>query len=506
MSARVGADVLARGGNACDALVAAVAASWVAEPTVSGPCGGGFLLHRDTAGRVEVLDFFAAIPGRALARPVRPLESFDVEFGTAVQRFHIGAGSVAVPGTAAGVGEAHRRFGSLPWADLIAPAVELARTPVVLTEAHARLCAILVPVVTFSQAARAVFAPAGHVVLEGETMVQPALARTLARLATAGAADLYTGVLAGEIAAFCADAGSALTAEDLASYRVIRRRPVEVRYRGHRVLTNAPPSSGGLLLAYALALAAALPPVDDPLSADAVRRFAVIGREAERQRGPALDRLLARGGARRLLGEEALAAGRARVRAGAVDLAARPVPRGTSHVSVVDAAGNAASLTSSTGCGSGVFVGDTGLHLNNMLGEEDLMGRRRLRPGDRLTSMMSPTIVEGPDGVLHVAGSSGSARIRSAMYRVLTGLIDHGLDPRAAVDLPRLHVSAAGIDCEVGFPAATLRELEAGGETIIAWPDRNIYFGGAQVATRRGARLAAAGDDRRGGDAVVVEP
>ncbi len=267
LSARAGAEVLARGGNACDALVAAVLASWVCEPTVSGACGGGFLLHRSAAGRVDLLDFFAAAPGLGLERPVQPMESFEVEFGTAVQRFHIGAGSVAVPGTAAGLGAAHRQFGSLPWAELVAPAAALARTDVVQTKAHARLNEILVPVVTLTPESRAVWAPDGHVLTEGETMRQPQLADTLDRLAEAGADDLYTGELADAVVAFSDEAGAALTARDLASYRVIRRRPVEVLFRGYRVRTNAPPSSGGLLLAYGLALHDRLPVADDPLAA-----------------------------------------------------------------------------------------------------------------------------------------------------------------------------------------------------------------------------------------------
>ena len=233
LSARAGADVLARGGNACDALVAAVLVSWVCEPTVSGACGGGFLLHRSSAGRVDLLDFFAAVPGLGLKRPVRPMESFVVEFGTAVQRFHIGAGSCAVPGTTAGLGVAHERFGSMPWAELVAPAAELARAGVVQTTAHARLNEILAPVVSLTPESRAVWAPAGHVLREGETMRQPALADTLDRLAEAGAGDLYRGRLAAAVVAFSDDAGAALTARDLGSYRVIRRRPVEVA-RGRR--------------------------------------------------------------------------------------------------------------------------------------------------------------------------------------------------------------------------------------------------------------------------------
>jgi gamma-glutamyltranspeptidase / glutathione hydrolase len=509
LSARAGAEVLARGGNACDALVAAVLASWVCEPTVSGACGGGFLLHRSAAGRVDLLDFFAAAPGLGLERPVQPMESFEVEFGTAVQRFHIGAGSVAVPGTAAGLGAAHRQFGSLPWAELVAPAAALARTDVVQTKAHARLNEILVPVVTLTPESRAVWAPGGHVLTEGETMRQPQLADTLDRLAEAGADDLYTGELADAVVAFSDEAGAALTARDLASYRVIRRRPVEVLFRGYRVRTNAPPSSGGLLLAYGLALHDRLPVADDPLAARAVRSLAAILREVEARRGPELARALSRSGARRLLGDPSLERGRARLlddlRAGPQAVAGRAAPRGTSHVSVVDGAGNAVAMTSSTGCGSGVFVGSTGLHLNNMLGEEDLTGHGAPRPGERLTSMMSPTIAEGPDGSVLVAGSSGSARIRSAMHRVLGAMIEHGMEPREAVDLPRIHVTPAGLDCEYGFEAETLRELERMGEHVIAWPDRNIYFGGAQVATLRAGRFAAAGDPRRGGDAVVVQ-
>jgi gamma-glutamyltranspeptidase/glutathione hydrolase len=509
VSARVGADVLARGGNACDALVAAVIASWVAEPTVSGACGGGFLLYRDGAsGHCTLLDFFAATPGLGLRRRPRRMDTFEVHFGTAVQAFHIGVGSCAVPGTAAGVGEAHRRFGSLPWAELVAPAIGVARDGVVITPAHATLNAILEPVVTATPGAREIWAPEGTVLATGEVMRQPRLAATLEHLAEAGARDVYTGRLGREIAAYMADEGGAVTAEDLRSYRVVSRRPVTVTFRGRRIATNAPPSSGGVLVAYALALLDGLPPVRDPLSADAVRHAAAVLREAEALRSPAFVRRLARGGARRILERASVEAGRRRVtaalRAVPEDVPVLAAPRGTSHVSVVDAAGNAASMTSSTGCGSGVFIGGTGLHMNNMLGEEDLTGHHVPRPGLRLTSMMSPAIATGPGGEVLVVGSSGSARIRSAMQRVLTALIDYDLPAQEAVDLPRVHLGPSGIDCEYGFPPETLDELQALGEPIVRWPDRNLYFGGAQVAVVRGGRLDAAGDARRGGDAVTV--
>jgi gamma-glutamyltranspeptidase/glutathione hydrolase len=302
-----------------------------------------------------------------------------------------------------------------------------------------------------------------------------------------------------------------VTDEDLRAYRVVTRRPVETSYRGHEVTTNAPPSTGGLLLAYALAVGDGAAPPADPLGCTGVRTAAAVLAEAESRRSPDLVRRLDRGGARRLLDPASVRAGRERVRQalahGPLVPPALATARGTTHISVVDAAGNAASMTSSTGTGSGVFVPGTGIHLNNMLGEEDLVGEDvRVRAGARLTSMMAPTIVRGPDGFEAVLGSSGSARIRSALHRVITALVDHGLSAREAVDLARVHPTAVGIDLEGGTPEATVEAMRATGETVIAWPDRNIYFGGAQVAARRGRQLEAAGDPRRGGVGLVVTP
>jgi gamma-glutamyltranspeptidase/glutathione hydrolase len=509
VTARVGADVLARGGNACDALVAAVIASWVSEPTVSGACGGGFLVHRGArSGRTTALDFFVSVPGIGLPGAAREMDRFDVEFGTATQTFHIGIGSSAVPGTCAGIGEAHRRFGSLPWAELVEPAIRLARQGVVITPAHDRLHAILEVVATATPEACGVFAPQGRLLRQGERFAQPQLARTLERLAEAGARDLYRGALARELAAFSAEQGGAITPDDLRSYRVLQRRPLVARYRDAELTLTPPPSSGGVLLAYSLALADRLPPAPSPLSAAWMHVAGAVLVEAERRRGRALVRSLVRGGARRLLEPDSLALGAARVDAALAGGGARPlalpVARGTSHVSVVDAAGDAIAMTSSTGCGSGVFVGDTGLHLNNMLGEEDLTGHAVPRPGERMTSMMAPGMIEAP-GLRAVLGSSGSARIRSALYRVVTALVDRGASAREAVDLPRLHPGGGGLDCEFGFPEDALDALDAlVDQPVVRWPDRNLYFGGCQVALVRDGRLDAAGDPRRGGDAVIV--
>jgi gamma-glutamyltranspeptidase/glutathione hydrolase len=189
----------------------------------------------------------------------------------------------------------------------------------------------------------------------------------------------------------------------------------------------------------------------------------------------------------------------------AADVNWRPQSPWTTQISVLDGEGNAASLTCSTGCGSGVVVPGTGVHLNNMLGETDLnVASLKLAPGMRLTSMMAPSLVLDGERVELVLGSSGSARIRSAIVQVIVAALDLGLPLQEAVELARVHPEGDLLDCEGGIPAATLAALEGAGEQLVRWPGRNIYFGGAQVVARTSDGFTAAGDPRRGGAGVVV--
>jgi gamma-glutamyltranspeptidase/glutathione hydrolase len=506
---RVGADVLAAGGNAVDACVAAGIASWIAEPTVAGPGGGGFMLvHDPRRGSTAAYDFFTAVPGlEASGRPIAPLEELHVEFGTTTQLFLVGPGSCAVPGVAVGVHEAHRRAGRLPWAELVQPAVRLARTGATLNRGQADLHAILDPLLRRRPAAVEVFGPEGEMLVEGDVVRNDRLATTLERYAEHGASEFATGETARVIAESQAAEGGPLTARDLADYRVIARRPVEAHFAGSRVLTNPPPSSGGVLIAHSLGVLERIAPPGPPLAAPALLALAHALRSAQAQRGVGFERALYRGGARRLvLDADLIAASVAAPRALGGE---PPAARGTTHISVIDAAGGAASMTCSTGCGSGWFAGDSGVHLNNMLGETDLaLASRVLRPSDRITSMMSPTIVLGADGEIRlVVGSSGSVRIRSAVTQVLTRALDGHLTLREAVEAPRIHPEGELLDCEGGIPSEVLDALEAAGEQVVRWPDRNLYFGGAQaVAAHPGGRLEAAGDPRRGGAGTVVSP
>jgi gamma-glutamyltranspeptidase/glutathione hydrolase len=511
LTAEAGARVLAEGGNAVDACVAAAFAAWVAESPLTGPGGGGFALVRPADGRpARVADFFVATPGRGMsAGEAGEMEAIDVGFGTdsdTTQVFHIGEASCAVPGAPAGLAAVHEAYGRLPWAELVQPAIELARSSFELTRPQAHLHAILDLILRHADEGRRLYSrPDGSRLQPGDRLELPDLAETLERIAAEGAAAVYRGDLAAAIAETVAGGGGTLTLQDLEEYEVAWREPVHVHYHGHEVISNPPPSSGGLLIAYGLGL---LERVDRGAagSAEYVSSLAEVMREQTRARGGSfVEDLYGDELPGRLLSAAALDEGAARVVAALPGAAERAGPGGTTHVSAVDADGNAASLSSSTGSGSGVIVPGTGIHLNNMLGEYDLVASGPSEPGRRLTSMMAPTIVLGEAGPRLVVGSAGSVRLRGAIMQVIVNAVRHGLTVAEAIDAPRVHVEEPHLHCEGGFADAELDRLEEMGYDLVRWRRRNLYFGGTNgVEMLPDRSLAAAGDARRGGAGIVV--
>ena len=511
LSARAGAGILEAGGNAVDACVAGAFAAWVAESPLTGPGAGGFALVAPADGRPpQVADFFVATPGLGLpAEPGAEMHAIDVGFGgdaETTQVFRIGEASCAVPGAAAGLEAVHRAYGRLPWADVIAPAVELARTGIELSREQAHLHAILDLILRHTPEGKRLYSRAdGSRLQPGDMLRLPDLADTLELIASRGAAALYTGELSAGIVETVAGGGGKLTAADLAAYEVVWRQPVKVPYLGHEVVSNPPPSSGGILIAYGLALLERLG-AQSAGTPDAIAALVGVMREQSRARDDAFATGLHDGGLeRRLLDADVLAHAAARIERGANGVPEPAPAGGTTHVSVVDADGNAASLSSSTGSGSGVIVPGTGIHLNNMLGEYDLVAGAPAAPGRRLTSMMAPSVVLGPSGPSLVVGSAGSVRLRGAIMQVIANVVAHGLRVGDAIDAPRVHVEEHHVHCEGGFQSAVLDELESRGYDVVRWRRRNLYFGGTNaVEVRSDGSLDAAGDARRGGAGVVV--
>jgi gamma-glutamyltranspeptidase/glutathione hydrolase len=510
LTAEAGAAILREGGNAVDACIGAAFVSWVTESPLTGPGGGGFMLVYRARDRAATLhDFFVSLPGAGLAGGTRArMEDIDVDFdGSTHQIFHVGAASAAVPGKPLGLESVHRRYASLPWKTLIDPAIDLARSGVELTRAQAYLHAILDLILRHTDEGREIYSREGERLVAGDRLVMSDLAGTLETLRDKGAQELYTGELGRLIAADQAERGGAITAADLAAYRVIHRRPIGADFRGQRFLSNPPPSSGGVLIAYGLRLLDRLALGGPAGSADAISALAQVMREQGRARGGSFATDLYRGGlVARLCSDAAVDAAVERIRATAPAVREAPAAQGTTHISVVDARGNAASLTASTGAGSGVFVPGTGLQLNNMLGEYDLNPPgREGRPGTRMTSMMAPSLVLEGERPRLVVGSAGSLRLRGAIMQIVVNAAGHGHGVEEAIQAPRVHLDEEQLHCEGGTDPAALDELERRGYDLVRWRRPNLYFGGAAaVELLEDGTLAAAGDPRRGGHGVVV--
>ncbi len=481
LSAQAGADAMLAGGNAVDGAVASMLTSLACEPLLTSLGAGGYMLVVEPGRPPVLLDFFVEAPGRGgEGGTMATLVPISVSFGDADQVFNIGPASVGTYGVAAGVSEASARFGRIPLAELVRPAARVARDGVELNPAQAYVIEILAGIVTSTPECAALFAPEGSVLRAGDTVRQPELADALERLGAEGTAPFYTGDIAAAIVEWLSNRGGLVTGEDLAAYEVVDRTPIRASYRGRDVVTNPPPSAGGILIARALALLDSDPEVPD------LERIVATMERTQAERTPEfLAGLDDPEFVKRFL--------------------ARRSPLGsTTHVAVLDRDGWACSCTCSNGSCSGVVVPGTGVHLNNMLGEQDLnpLGFHSHPAGRRLPSMMSPTAVLRNGTPELVLGSAGSNRIRSAILQTVIRVVDDGLEAGDAVRAPRVHFEDGVVYAEPGIDT---RALERDGRAIAHFRELNLFFGGAQAAARDGhGRFSGGGDPRRGGAALVV--
>ena len=425
LTAEAGARVLAEGGNAVDACIAAAFAAAVTEGPLTGPTGGGFLLAW-VEGEVTVLDCFFAAP----TTPLGEIEDLTVDFGDSTQSYHVGDGSVAVPGLVAGLEEAHRRFASVPWRQLVEPAIELAAQGVDATEVQLFLHLILAGILQRDEGGRRIYGVP-------ERIETADFVPTLERLRDVGSEAVAE--LIPELA------------DDIAAYRVAMPEALRAHIGALEVLTTPAPSRGGAIVAAAL---------------------------------------------EQLAGAETLVERALALRHG-YDAAPPLAVAGTTHISVIDADGNAVALSSTLGAGSGIFRGGT--QLNNMLGELDVVGHVPNAPGERLASMMTPTLVLENGRPRLALGSAGSVRLAGAIAQVADSVL-RGSPVEEAIDRPRIHVDGDVLHLEGG-----LMEIAPEGWTTVRWAGRNLYFGGVAAVERcADGSLSAAGDPRRGGHGIVV--
>lgn len=498
-TAEAAAEILRAGGNAFDAAVAGVLVACVAESVLTSAAGGGFLLAHTQAGENILFDFFTQTPGQKT--PPQALDFYPIEanFGDVVQEFHIGLASMAVPGTMGGLMQVHQRLGCLPLQVVVEPAMALARQGVVVSPFQAYCYELLAPILTATPEGRAMYAPHGTLLQPGDLLRMPDFANTLEYLVREGPAEFYRGVIAHQLAQDCQTHGGHLSLADLQRYQVLERRPLSLQYRGSTILTNPPPSSGGALIAFALAL---LNKVDlgrfSPGSPAHLHTLSQAMRLTNAARRDGYDANLYEASILdRFLGDPHLTPYRQAL-TGIVNKWGS-----TTHISVLDEDGNAASATTSNGEGSSYVIPGTAIMVNNMLGEEDLNphGFHQWCPNQRISSMMAPTLILKQGRPQLVLGSGGSNRIRTAILQVISNILDFGMLPAAAVAAPRIHWENHRFHLEPGFDRAQLEQQAIfEGDQPVWWQQQNMFFGGVHAVARGDqGEFYGAGDSRRCG-------
>jgi gamma-glutamyltranspeptidase/glutathione hydrolase len=508
LTAEAGAEVLREGGNAVDAAVSAVLASFVTESPLTGFGAGGFMLVHKPGVPDVLVDYFVAAGGSDGVERKAELLPIPVYFDETPQTFNCGAASCGVPGNPAGLEHVLDRFGSVPLTRLVEPGVRLGREGVEVTREQAYFHEILHPILTSTPECAALYAPEGRPLAEGDTFNYPDMAEALERFAAEGSEPFYRGETARTVCAWVRERGGTLGLDDMAAYEPVEREPVEARFRGYDVLTNPPPSSGGILIAYSLGLLERLG------ERSGVERVVAATEAANSRRGEEFHEGLHDPAYVEEFMRTDLDAIAERIRAGewigGHGGAGGPgdAVGSTTHIAVLDGEGMCASVTCSNGTGSGLLVPGTGVHVNNMLGEEDLNphGFHRIPPGRRVSSMMAPTIALREGQIVLGLGSAGSNRIRSAILQTAVRVLEEGMDADEAVRAGRLHFEAGVVQAEPGVDAAGLSSLERRGVPVVRWKRENLFFGGVQAVAQDPAtgELSGGGDPRRGGAVVVA--
>lgn len=461
-TAEAGADILRAGGNAVDAAIAACAAAFVAEPLLCSAAGGGIMTVAIPGQDPAVIDFFSDAPGLGGGTPTTlDFAAVEVDFGTVIQEFHVGRGSAAVPGTLPGLAAAHAHFGSRPLSELVAAAQTMARDGIECTPETAYTYSLLWPIIQMHAETMAVLSP-GHAPVVGDRMDNPDLADTLGEFARLGATPpAFVDAL---VEGFGPERGGFISREDVEAYRPRITEPTIVDLGEWRVCTS--PAVGGQLVASIIAQLAAQP------GERSLLEFARASRAATEQR----DALI--------------------------------TPGSTTHISVVDTSGGAASVTLTNGEGCGYLIPGTGVHLNNFLGEEDLNphGFHMHPAGQRIPTMIAPTVALRGGVPALALGSGGSNRIRSSVSQVLYRVVAGGESLEHAVRAPRVHAEGdvAWVETEgLANADAVVAELEQEFRVVHEFDERAFFFGGVHaVELDDEGRPVGVGDDRRGGAAV----
>ena len=525
LTAKAGNEILSAGGNAFDGAIASLLAACVVEPTLTSLGGGGFLLAHQSENHTDTLfDFFTQTPQSRLTCSKPNFYPIEANFGDTVQEFHIGLASIAVPGLLAGALTVHKRLGRLPLKVVAEPAITFARDGVTISDFQGYCYELLDSILMATPASREIYAPTGVRLRAGEQLQMTQFADTLEYLAGLGDQGakraFYEGEIAQKIVKDCSEQGGYLTLSDFRDYQVIERAPLKINYRGVQMLTNPPPSAGGALIAFCLELLnqfdlGAMTFGSEPhltLLSQAMR-WTNESRRSHLDTSLFDSDIVGRFLSTDLISKYAQPLN---------NLMNKGLNRwgSTTHISVMDDEGNAASVTSSNGEGASYVVPGTQIMMNNMLGEEDLNphGFNNWPLGQRMSSMMAPTMILRNERPQLVLGSGGSNRIRSAILQVICNVLDFGMSMKEAVNAPRIHwengvfhlepdlnmnmpdvPNSAWLGATALFSTEESGTEESGTEEVVQWQQTNMFFGGVHTVGLMDVGLEGAGDPRRSG-------
>jgi gamma-glutamyltranspeptidase/glutathione hydrolase len=490
LTSRAAIEMLKAGGNAFDAVISAGFASAVAEPTLSSLGGGGFLLAHINENNKDILfDFFVNTPGLNNARVIRPvMKPVEIKFPSCTQLFHTGYGSVAVPGMLKGMLYIYKRLCTLPIGTILNPALSYLEEGIVVNEIQESIMEYLRPIFTSSDYGRQMYMKEGLYAKKNDRIFNPLLKKFLGNVME-NTDDFYGGVIAERLVKNVSEQDGLVTKDDLLSYRVIEREPLLIRYRDRVIITNPLPSFGGALLELSLKL---MENVD-------------LSRLPHGSEGHVIGLIELLKGIDSYRSEKGGGRTEELVRSYIQNITEKTTisTQGTTHISVVDETGNAASMTISNGSGSGCFVPGTGIMLNNMMGEEDLHpeGFFISPSGQRVSSMMSPTILTRNGKVEAALGSGGSKRIRTAILHVLINIIDYHYPLQEAIEASRFHYEDGVIQAEPDVKDSVVNKLKQH-YSVNVWSSKNMYFGGVHAVK---GDMSGWGDSRRDGHYLIFK-
>ncbi|MGB0640276.1 MAG: gamma-glutamyltransferase [Myxococcota bacterium] len=491
LTVQAGLDALRLGGNAVDAAIASTLMAGVAEPLLTGLGGAGVATVRFN-GQTRTCDMFANMPGLArVGEPPCPMDQVSIDYGPTTQEFLVGNGSAAVPGLPSGLWALHAEHGTVPMIDLARPAIRAAREGVPVTAGFARVCGLLWPILDIKSNVRALFSHQGRRLEFGDTFYAPELADTLEQFAIVGDDYFRAGRGATDLLSHVSD-GSLLGQADLQAHKTGFSESLGSTYRDARFWVPGAPSTAGLVVLQALEHVQQAQPKQEPFGGASVTAIhdALHSAFAFRADSAAMN-LFTPGFIEQVLDKQR----QARANPGRVG------PGHTTHISSVDEQGNAVAITHSLGETAGELAGQSGVLINNFLGEADVNPPDLPRPaGKRLLTMCCPTILEMPDGTIIAMGSGGSSRIPTAVLHGIIYLVDHHKDVESAVRAPRTHIDYGAVHIESeGRTNQTLSKLRERFPEFIQFDGPNMFFGGLHMAGMGPDGFVGFGDVRRSG-------